>query len=196
MGNILGMSPPDPPPDVPALPARPADATGQRARADDAAGACWTTVCAADCIQCHAMMDPIGFSLENFDGVGLVAGRWTRTRPIDAASQVFDGTKIDGAVRAAQVAAGLLGSVRRGRGGEAAADVRPRPRRRVPPTCPLVRAISRERPPRATIASRRSFSASSRASRFQMNMKVAGHTCFRSRGQLAVCICPARPGVT
>jgi hypothetical protein len=40
-------------------------------------------------------MDPIGFSLENFDGVAL----WRSLdagQPIDAAAQVFDGTKIDG----------------------------------------------------------------------------------------------------
>jgi hypothetical protein len=40
-------------------------------------------------------MDPIGFSLENFDGVAS----WRTLdegQAIDAASQVFDGTKIDG----------------------------------------------------------------------------------------------------
>jgi hypothetical protein len=40
-------------------------------------------------------MDPIGFSLENFDGIGL----WRTTdgdTPVDATGQVFDGTKIDG----------------------------------------------------------------------------------------------------
>jgi hypothetical protein len=48
-----------------------------------------------DCNQCHSLMDPIGFSLENFDGIGL----W-RTRDGDAAidptGQLFDGAKIDG----------------------------------------------------------------------------------------------------
>jgi hypothetical protein len=42
-------------------------------------------------------MDPIGFTLENFD----LVGRW-RTRdgnaPIDATSQLFDGTPLDGPV--------------------------------------------------------------------------------------------------
>ena len=40
-------------------------------------------------------MDPIGFALENFDAVG----RWRDEdagRPIDAASTLLDGTKIDG----------------------------------------------------------------------------------------------------
>ena len=27
----------------------------------------------ADCVQCHRLMDPIGFALENFDGIGAVA---------------------------------------------------------------------------------------------------------------------------
>jgi len=47
------------------------------------------------CAGCHALMDPIGFSLENFDAVGL----W-RTNdggfPIDASGQLFDGNKLDG----------------------------------------------------------------------------------------------------
>jgi hypothetical protein len=49
------------------------------------------------CASCHRIMDPIGFTLENFD----LVGRW-RTRdgnaPIDATSQLFDGTPLDGPV--------------------------------------------------------------------------------------------------
>src|SRR5262249_12605027 len=55
----------------------------------------------ADCVQCHRLMDPIGFSLENFDGIGL----W-RTQDgdakVDASGQVYDGTKIDGPVELRQ----------------------------------------------------------------------------------------------
>jgi hypothetical protein len=94
MGNILGMSPPDPPPNVPALPVRPADATGN-AHEPTMRQRMLEHRVRADCIQCHSMMDPIGFSLENFDGVGL----WRTLdagQPIDAAAQVYDGTKIDG----------------------------------------------------------------------------------------------------
>src|SRR2546430_5168334 len=94
MGNILGMSPPDPPPDVPALPPRAADATGN-AKEPTMRQKMLDHRVRSDCIQCHSMMDPIGFSLENFDGVAL----W-RTEdggsPVDASAQVFDGTKIDG----------------------------------------------------------------------------------------------------
>ncbi len=52
------------------------------------------------CASCHQMMDPIGFSLENFDAIG--AWRDSRRRdlgtPIDASGQLLDGTKINGPV--------------------------------------------------------------------------------------------------
>jgi hypothetical protein len=51
----------------------------------------------ADCVQCHKIMDPIGFSLENFDAIGA----WRTTddgSPIDASGQLVDGTKINGVV--------------------------------------------------------------------------------------------------
>jgi len=94
MTNILGMSPPDPPPNVPPLPPRAADATGNKKEPTMRKKMLDHRV-RSDCIQCHSMMDPIGFSLENFDGIAL----WRTTdedEPIDASSQVFDGTKIDG----------------------------------------------------------------------------------------------------
>ncbi|HIM57400.1 MAG TPA: DUF1592 domain-containing protein, partial [Candidatus Latescibacteria bacterium] len=65
--NILGVSPPAPPPDVPELdePERVATAVTMRARmaAHRANPAC---------ASCHRMMDPLGLALENFDQ----AGRW------------------------------------------------------------------------------------------------------------------------
>ena len=51
----------------------------------------------ADCIQCHALMDPIGFSLENFDGVGAWRSHEGEL-PIDASGQLADGTPVNGAV--------------------------------------------------------------------------------------------------
>jgi Protein of unknown function (DUF1585)/Protein of unknown function (DUF1588) len=49
----------------------------------------------SDCIQCHSMMDPIGFALENFDAIAA----W-RTQDegnsIDPTSTMFDGTKVNG----------------------------------------------------------------------------------------------------
>jgi hypothetical protein len=96
MTNILGVSPPDPPADVPPLKPRVADATGNAVEPTMREKMLEHRV-RPDCVQCHALMDPIGFSLENFDGIGV----W-RTRDGDAAvdptGQVFDGTKIDGPV--------------------------------------------------------------------------------------------------
>jgi hypothetical protein len=50
-----------------------------------------------DCVQCHSLMDPIGFSLENFDGIGVWRTRDGDTA-VDSTGQLFDGTKIDGPV--------------------------------------------------------------------------------------------------
>ena len=51
----------------------------------------------AVCASCHKTMDPIGFSLENFDAVGA----W-RTQdsglPIDASGKLADGTDVNGVV--------------------------------------------------------------------------------------------------
>lgn len=49
----------------------------------------------SDCVQCHSMMDPIGFSLENFDAIASWRTQDEGTA-VDAAATVFDGTKIDG----------------------------------------------------------------------------------------------------
>jgi hypothetical protein len=88
--NVLGSSPPLPPPNVPSL----EDTGGQvahtvRQKMEQHRG---NPVCAS----CHKIMDPIGFSLENFD----LTGKWRSTdggEPIDAAGQMVDGTKLDGA---------------------------------------------------------------------------------------------------
>ncbi len=94
MGNILGMSPPDPPPNVPALPPRAADAAGNSHEPTMRQKMLDHRV-RADCIQCHSMMDPIGFALEPFDGIGLKR-TLDEGQPIDPKSKVYDGTEIDG----------------------------------------------------------------------------------------------------
>jgi len=94
MTNILGMSPPDPPPNVPPLPPRMTDAAGN-AKEPSMRQKMLDHRVRSDCVQCHSMMDPIGFSLENFDAIAS----W-RTHdegnPVDPAATVFDGTKING----------------------------------------------------------------------------------------------------
>jgi hypothetical protein len=57
------------------------------------------------CASCHARMDPLGFSLENFDAVG----QWRTTdgeAAINASGVLLDGTTVDGpaALRRALVA--------------------------------------------------------------------------------------------
>ena len=47
------------------------------------------------CASCHARMDPLGLSLENFDAIG----QWRTTdagHAIDASGVLLDGTKVNG----------------------------------------------------------------------------------------------------
>jgi Protein of unknown function (DUF1585)/Protein of unknown function (DUF1588) len=49
------------------------------------------------CASCHRVMDPLGFALENFDGVG----EWRLKEKggvIDASGQLADGSRVDGPV--------------------------------------------------------------------------------------------------
>jgi len=100
MTNIFGMSPPDPPPNVPPLPARAADARGN-AHEPTMREKMLEHRVRPDCVQCHRMMDPIGFALENFDAIGL----WRRHdegSSIDASAQLFDNTMVNGPVELRQ----------------------------------------------------------------------------------------------
>ena len=95
MQMFLGVSPPNPPPIVPQL----------KETASDVHGAAQPSMrqqmemhrSVEPCASCHKIMDPIGFSLENFDAVG----HWRtvdRGNPIDASGQLVDGTKMNGVV--------------------------------------------------------------------------------------------------
>jgi mono/diheme cytochrome c family protein len=93
MKIFLGVSPPDPPPNVPKL-SEDASATHsltkptmrqqmEMHRANE------------PCATCHKIMDPIGFSLENFDAIG----KWRVTddgSPINPNGQLVDGSPLDG----------------------------------------------------------------------------------------------------
>ena len=90
LANVLGTPPPPPPPLVPAL----KESSGEgrvlsmrermaEHRANPA------------CAGCHKLMDPIGFSFENYDAVG----RWRSAedgKRIDAAGSLPDGSKFEG----------------------------------------------------------------------------------------------------
>src|SRR5688572_30784660 len=92
MANLLGMPPPSPPADVPPLPARASD---PNAKEPTMRQKMLDHRVRQDCVQCHRLMDPIGFALENFDGIGLWRAADEGT-PVDAKGQVFDNTQIDG----------------------------------------------------------------------------------------------------
>ena len=86
--NILGAPPPPPPPNVPEL--KEVKLTGSLRQRMEQHRA--NTLCAS----CHSRMDPIGFGLENFDGIGA----W-RTKdgdfPIDPSGQLVTGEAFKGA---------------------------------------------------------------------------------------------------
>lgn len=88
--NLMGTPPPAPPPNVPALKENSDDGKPlsmrqlmEQHRANPA------------CASCHRVMDPLGFSLENFDAVGA----WRTKEPagaIDASGQLADGSSVNG----------------------------------------------------------------------------------------------------
>ena len=93
--NVLGTPPPDPPADVPALEE---DEVGNHSKADTVRARLARHRRNPVCAGCHAMIDPPGFALENFDAVG----RWREVdgafHPIDASGTLPDGTAFDGVV--------------------------------------------------------------------------------------------------
>ena len=89
--NLLGTIPPDPPPNVPPLKEIASGASAEQTMRERMESHRANPACAS----CHKMMDPIGFTLENFDGIG----QWRTTQygqKLDASGQLTDGTKIDG----------------------------------------------------------------------------------------------------
>jgi hypothetical protein len=91
LDNLLGTPPPPPPADVPALPDKGdgGEPATLRARLEQHRSN-------PACASCHSRMDPLGFALENFDGIGKWRARDEDGVPIDAAAALPDGTKFDG----------------------------------------------------------------------------------------------------
>jgi len=88
--SLLGMPPPPPPPNVPDLETKTEDGRllsmrlqMERHRQNPA------------CAVCHVRMDPLGFSLENFDAIGRYRAISAGV-PVDASAVFADGTPIDG----------------------------------------------------------------------------------------------------
>ena len=94
--TFLGVSPPDPPPNVPVIKEKAADATGN-AKTPTMRQLMEAHHTSPTCASCHQIFEPIGIAMENFDAVGA----W-RTEdggsPIDATGVLADGTKVNGAV--------------------------------------------------------------------------------------------------
>lgn len=88
--SLLGMPPPPPPPNIPDLKTvtddgRPLSMRAQMEQHRES----------PSCAVCHVRMDPLGFSMENFDAIG----RWRTSsggEAVDASSVFPDGTRIDG----------------------------------------------------------------------------------------------------
>ena len=89
--NFLGTSPPPPPPNVPEL--KPTGATGGVLSMRDRMVQHRENPA---CSSCHAIMDPLGLSLENFDAVGRLRTLGEASEPIDASGGLPDGTKFVG----------------------------------------------------------------------------------------------------
>jgi mono/diheme cytochrome c family protein len=90
--NLLGTPPPPPPGDVPPLKENSAGSKPLSIR-ELMAQHRESPACAG----CHRVMDPLGFSLENFDGIGQWRGK-EASGPVDPSGELADGTKLDGAI--------------------------------------------------------------------------------------------------
>jgi hypothetical protein len=93
LDNVLGTPVPPPPPDIPALEENHAGLAPRsvRERMEEHRKN-------PACSVCHNIMDPIGFSLENFDATGAWRARSESNAPVDASGVLVNGTKVDGPV--------------------------------------------------------------------------------------------------
>ena len=92
--TFLGVTPPDPPPDVPALQEKAVDTTGNQ-KAPTVRQTLEAHRRNPVCASCHQIFEPMGMAMENFDAVG----GWRtedEAQPIDATATLPDGTKVDG----------------------------------------------------------------------------------------------------
>lgn len=88
LSTFFGLEPPSPPANVPPMVENPPRGATLRDRLR-------VHKVNPSCASCHSMFDPIGLSLENFDGIGT----WRTTdngSPIDASGTFLDGTRFEG----------------------------------------------------------------------------------------------------
>jgi hypothetical protein len=99
LDNVLGAPPPPPPPDVPLLSENSASAKTTSMRQQMEAHRK-----SPSCAVCHVRMDPLGFSLEQFDALG----KWRTANDgiaVDASAALPDGTRFEGITGLRQVVA-------------------------------------------------------------------------------------------
>ncbi|RPI64309.1 MAG: DUF1592 domain-containing protein [Lysobacterales bacterium] len=89
--NLLGVPPPPPPADVPEL-EETSDGGGTLSIRERLAAHRANPSCAS----CHALMDPLGFALENFNAVGVWRTIDDTGGPIDASGTLPDGEEFSG----------------------------------------------------------------------------------------------------
>jgi len=91
--NLLGVRPPDPPPNVPGLAAQ--EEHGGVAKLQTLRDRMTEHATNPACAACHQMMDPVGFALESFNAIG----QWRNDeygQKLDLSGWLVDGTKFDG----------------------------------------------------------------------------------------------------
>ena len=90
LDNILGSPPPAPPSDVPSL-----DESASKVKPVSIREQMEAHRRNPTCAACHVRMDPLGFSLENFDALGKWRSR-TAAGPVDSVATMPDGAQIRG----------------------------------------------------------------------------------------------------
>ena len=91
LDTILDAPPPSPPPDVPSLPDR-----GEGGRPESVRERLERHRAAPNCAACHAMIDPPGFALEQFDALGAWRTVYEHGNLVDASAVMPNGVTVDG----------------------------------------------------------------------------------------------------
>lgn len=93
--NLLGTPPPPPPPNIPSLDQRRRFRGTLRQRLEQHREN-------PACANCHAMLDPIGFGLENFDGIGSWRDQ-DGNAPVDSAGRLTTGQEFQNAAELTEI---------------------------------------------------------------------------------------------
>ncbi|MBL9139633.1 MAG: DUF1592 domain-containing protein [Verrucomicrobiales bacterium] len=89
--QILGTPPPPPPPNVP-----PIEEGAEASKSATLRQRLELHRSKPDCMGCHQKMDPLGFALENFDGIGAWRDK-DGPHPVDTSAELPGGRKFQGA---------------------------------------------------------------------------------------------------